>query len=242
MNSKASLFTVKIVIFSLVMSMCAVVLGSVFDGCAYRPVEQTAVEYRVRKVIIDAGHGGEDGGAVSVTGTCEKTLNLDLARRVEAILRCSGIEVTMTREDDAMLSHPGGGSKKIQDLRARLALANSSPDSVLVSIHMNKFSSSRYSVLQVYYSANSDKSTSLAELIREANKATLQPDNTRECKPAGSSIFLLHKAKIPAVMVECGFLSNHAEAARLDDPEYRARLACVISSALLRYFEKESAA
>lgn len=238
MNSKASRFTVKIVLFSLTMSLCAIVLGSVFKSCEYKRSEETSAAAGTRTVIIDAGHGGMDGGAVSVTGTLEKDLNLDLAFRLSDLLTAEGVNVIMTRETDDMLTVPSSReSRKMQDLKGRLKIVRSHDDAIMISLHMNKFSSAKYSGLQVYYSGNSAQSKILAELVKEANAQYLQPDNRRECKRAGSSIFLLHRAEIPAVLVECGFVSNNAEAALLDSEEYRTKLACVLSGAVLSYFD-----
>ena len=119
------------------------------------------------------------------------------------------------------------------DLKNRLAVAERNPQSVFVSIHMNKFSIEKYSGLQVYYSPNHEASLMLAETIQEKVKATLQPNNDRKVKPAGSNIFLLDRISSPAVLVECGFLSNPAEAQKLTDKTYQTQLSLVLADSIL---------
>ncbi len=185
-----------------------------------------------RGLILDAGHGGRDGGAVSITGTPEKELNLQITRRLSALFTALGYSVTETREGDESLSVPGStASRKMQDLKARLLVAEAHPDLPFVSIHMNKFPQSRYRGLQVYYSPNREESREMAEAVRKAVKEILQPENDRETKKAGSAIFLLDKIKSPAVLIECGFLSNSEEAKALEDPDYQRRLCLVLLSA-----------
>ncbi|MBQ5793785.1 MAG: N-acetylmuramoyl-L-alanine amidase [Clostridia bacterium] len=195
-----------------------------------------------RTVIIDAGHGGEDGGAVGVTGLVEKDLNLDLAKRLCALLEADGVRVIMTRTEDVLLYDRGAdyeGRKKVLDLAARQAIGDANPDAIFVSLHANTFPEQIYHGLQVWYSPNSEKSAALAEAVRVEVVSTLQPDNHRQCKPGGSNIFLLHKLQIPAVLVECGFLSNPAECSDLEDPAYRDRLAHALCKGICAYYEDD---
>lgn len=189
-------------------------------------------------VIIDAGHGGEDGGATSAAGLVEKDVNLEIATVLRDLLQANGINVIMTREDDRLLYDRNvdyKGRKKKLDLAARLAVANSTPDAVFVSIHMNSFTDPRYSGLQVWYSPNDPVSLSLADMIQQENKEQLQNENTRKTKAATSAIHLLHNAQCPAVLVECGFLSNPEEAARFEGSEYRQKVAFVLFSAITEF-------
>ncbi len=197
----------------------------------------------VRVVIIDAGHGGEDGGAVGVTGLVEKDLNLDLAKRLCALLEADGVRVIMTRTEDVLLYDRGvdyEGRKKVLDLAARQAIGDANPDAIFISLHANTFSQSVYHGLQVWYSPNHAGSTTLAESIRGEVVSTLQPDNHRQSKQAGSNIFLLHKLQIPAVLVECGFLSNPTECRALEDAQYRQQLADALCRGILAYYECET--
>lgn len=189
-------------------------------------------------IILDPGHGGEDGGAVGVDGLLEKTVNLQIARLLYDQLTLAGIPTIMTRTDDRLLYDPTAdyrGHKKMLDLRARLDILRDTPDAVLLSIHQNAFSQSRYSGLQVYYSPHHPDSARLAELVQNSARQWLQPDNTRKTKPADSNIYLLNRSERPAVLVECGFLSNPAECAKLGDPDYLGQLSTVLFAAVCEY-------
>ena len=129
----------------------------------------------IRTVLLDAGHGGFDGGAVSVTGTPEKTLNLETTLTLASLLRAQGYRVLLTRENDAELHTDEGGTRKMQDLKGRLLFSQANPGVPFVSIHMNKFPQERYHGLQVYYSRNDASSRALAESIRAAVRTTLHP-------------------------------------------------------------------
>ncbi|MBE6545815.1 MAG: N-acetylmuramoyl-L-alanine amidase [Ruminococcaceae bacterium] len=190
-------------------------------------------------VVIDAGHGGEDGGAVGKSGVYEKDLNLAIAALLSEQLRACGIRTVMTRTEDILLYDPASdyrGQKKVQDLATRRRIAEEQKNAVFVSIHMNAFPQERYSGLQVYCSPHHPDSLLLAETIRERVCASLQPDNRRAVKIAGSEIFLLDRLSCPAVLVECGFLSNAEECARLEQGEYRQQLALCISMSILETF------
>lgn len=193
-------------------------------------------------VIIDAGHGGEDGGCEG-NGLVEKDLNLDIALRVASLLEDAGINVVMTRDTDILLYDKNSdyvGKKKAQDVRRRLEIAKNQDDPVLVSIHMNYFAQTQYSGLQVWYSKNDPRSRILAGLIQTETKNTLQPKNNRSIKEATSGIFLLHNATFPAVLIECGFLSNVDEARALGDEEYRQSLAKVFFNAIMTYISQNN--
>lgn len=179
-------------------------------------------------VILDAGHGGEDGGTTSASGILEKDLNLSIAFLLKDYLEANGINVVMTRTDDRLLydtSVDYNGRKKSLDLAARKKIGEETPNSIFVSIHINAYPRPQYSGLQVWYSPNNNDSKTIADSIQTTVCDLLQPDNDRKTKPATSSIYLLHHLKSPAVLVECGFLSNEAEAARLSSPEYQRKLA-----------------
>lgn len=193
-------------------------------------------------VIIDAGHGGEDGGAVGVTGLVEKELNLDLAKRLAALLEERGYRVIMTRTEDVLLYDRNvdyQGRKKALDLAARQAIGDANPDAVFVSLHANTFGEAIYHGLQVWYSPNNPDAAVLAESIRASVTDTLQPDNHRQSKPAGSNIYLLYHLGTPAVLVECGFLSNPTECRALEDDAYRDALALALCEGIIAYYECE---
>lgn len=205
------------------------------------PSDETAAESTVT-VIIDAGHGGEDGGCEG-NGLIEKELNLDIALRVASLLREKGVNVVLTRETDVLLYDVNSdyqGKKKAQDVRKRLEIAANQDNPVLVSIHMNYFAQTQYSGLQVWYSRGNARSRILADMIQRQVKATLQPNNKRSIKEATSSIFLLHNATFPAVLIECGFLSNPDEARALGNEDYRQKLAEVIFRSIMDYISNNN--
>ncbi|MBQ9132605.1 MAG: N-acetylmuramoyl-L-alanine amidase [Clostridia bacterium] len=190
-----------------------------------------------RTVVLDAGHGGEDGGAISVSGSYEKDLNLQIALLVADQLHANGISVILTRDRDVLLYDPASdhvGHKKEQDLAARRKLAEDTENCIFVSIHMNAFPQSKYRGLQVWYSPNHPHSATLAQSVQSTVRTYLQPQNARRTKAASQSIYLLHYLQVPAVLIECGFLSNPDEAALLDSPAYRHRLALLISLSILQ--------
>ncbi len=196
---------------------------------------EVAADGAVPTVVIDAGHGGEDGGAVSAGGLLEKDVNLDIALRLRDLLTANGIPVVMTRTEDTLLYDKNAnyqGRKKALDLAARRQIAEETPDCLFVSIHMNAYPDARYDGLQVWYSPNHPASASVAETIQRTARELLQPENDREIKAAGSSIYLLHRLTVPAVLVECGFLSNPAEAAKLSTDDYRGQVAFTLFLAI----------
>lgn len=190
------------------------------------------------QVILDAGHGGRDGGARGVTGLVEKELNLEIASTLHDMLTAFGVNTDMTRRADSLVCDENDpdlrGKRKQTDLKNRVALADANPQALFVSIHMNNFSVEKYSGLQVYYSPHADESRALALCIQENTAALLQPGNTRQIKAAGSNIFLLNRIRTAAVLVECGFLSNRAESERLADAIYQKQLALVLAVSILQ--------
>ena len=181
----------------------------------------------VRTVVIDAGHGGMDGGAVAPDGTAEKDINLSIAKTLCALMRISGYKVVETRESDVMLdTGDNKGNAKMRDLKKRLEISSAYPDALTVSIHCNKFPLESCHGMQVYHS-DSETARNAAELVQ---KSFLKIDekNHRQIKKADSSIYLLNRASAPAILVECGFLSNGAELERLKSEDYQKKLALVI--------------
>jgi N-acetylmuramoyl-L-alanine amidase len=192
---------------------------------------------RIRPVIIlDAGHGGEDGGAVGIGGEIEKDINLALSLKLKRLFGITDFEVIMTRDADMLLNSDGARRRKASDLLNRVKVANNNPDALFVSIHMNKFPAERYSGLQVFYSPNNLDSANLADLIRTNNKEFLQPGNNREIKK-GVDMYVLENIKNCGILIECGFLSNREEAALLTTEEYQKKLARIIFASIAE-FEK----
>lgn len=189
-----------------------------------------------RIVVIDAGHGGADGGAVAPDGTLEKDINLEISRVLAALMRVSGYKVIMTRDTDEMLGGElAAGSAKMRDLKKRLEIASAYPDALTVSIHCNKFPDESCHGLQVYFSDMAE-SENAANAIQSAF-SLVDETNRRKTKKADSSIYLLHRASTPTVLVECGFLSNKRELERLKTDDYRKRLALAIFSGVGTFYE-----
>ncbi len=187
--------------------------------------------------VIDPGHGGEDGGSSSGE-VLEKDLNLEVSRDVFYLCELFGVPAKITREDDRALYDLYGeledysGKKKAYDLKSRVRFAKEEGD-VYVGIHMNKFPVAKYRGLQVYYSPNDAASEEFAQMIQASAREHIDPENDREIKRAGSSIYVLDRLEIPAVLVECGFISCPEELALLLDPGYRLKVAgCVVSAAM----------
>ncbi len=195
-------------------------------------------------VVLDAGHGGEDGGAVSSSGIFEKDINLAIALSLKELLTANGVSVVMTRTEDILLydrTVDFHGRKKALDLAARRKIGEETENAIFVSIHMNAYPKPQYSGLQVWYSKHSPHSQTLAQTIQDMTAQQLQPENDRRVKPATSSIYLLHRLECPAVLVECGFLSNPEEARLLATEEYRDRLAFLLFLSITQGIAKISA-
>lgn len=229
--------SLKLVLFTIAFTGAGLLLYCFCTGfhpnlpLHFSGVSSTGVAGRV--IVIDAGHGGEDGGAVGADGTLEKDLNLAVAENVAQMLKYGGFDVILTRDDDVMLTDGQPGKKKQADLRERLNIAHKSEDNVLISIHMNKFPDSRVHGLQVYYSKNKPLSETLAKAVQQTAADTFQPDNKRPVKEATSAIYILHHAKVPAILIECGFLSNATDLENLKKEDYQKQLSAVISASIM---------
>ncbi len=189
-------------------------------------------------VVIDPGHGGMDGGAVSDSGILEKDINLQISKRLYALLQTLGISCKMTRSEDISLDGGVSKQKKLHDLKNRVQFARNCDGCVFLSIHQNKFPQKKYSGLQVYYSKNDPYSKIFADTIQSAVKENLQKDNERQTKKATTAIYLLDNLHCPAVLAECGFLSNDDEAQRLNDSTYQKQLTLVLGYAVTQFLQK----
>ena len=187
-------------------------------------------------VVVDPGHGGADGGAVGADGTQEKDINLAIALPLADMLRLFGCDVRLTRDSDVSIHDPEVTTlrqQKVSDMKNRLKLFEEAD--YAVSIHENKFTASQYSGTQVFYSANRPESQAIAESVRGRVVSLLQPENKRELKKGTKDIYLLHQTSKPAVLVECGFLSNEAEREKLKTADYQRQMALAIAAGLLDY-------
>ena len=187
-------------------------------------------------LVIDPGHGGEDGGAVSCTGVTESGLNLAIGTRLQDLLLFLGYRTKMTRDTDVSLHDPGAetvSEKKVSDLRNRVQTVRNTENPVLVSIHQNMFSEEKYSGAQVFY-APTPGSIELARTVQGRLRSSLDPGNHREVKES-LTVYLMKKITCPGILIECGFLSNRAEEEKLRNSGYQKQLACVIACALTEY-------
>ena len=187
-------------------------------------------------LVIDAGHGGEDGGAVSVSGVSESILNLAVAKRLDAILGFCGVPSVMLRQEDVMLSDPGGKTmraRKVSDLHNRAKAVEEVENAILISIHQNSFTDPKYSGAQVFYAPTAD-SQGFAERTQELLRVTLSPGNDRKAKPIPQTVYLMNHISCKAILVECGFLTNRSEDQLLQTPEYQLKLASTLAGAYLQ--------
>ena len=202
-----------IALFTLAASPCTAVLRTVLENTASATL------------VIDAGHGGFDGGAVSERGVSEQAINLSVAQRVRALACFFGVQTAMTRADEGALDYDPSRSvreNKVADIHARERIVQSISSPVFVSIHLNKFSDPQYG-------------KPLAEALQSALISGCDPENRRQAKQAESSVYLMRVLTCPAVIVECGFLSNPDEETRLADENYHKKLAVCIVTGYLRY-------
>lgn len=194
----------------------------------------------VRLVVIDAGHGGEDCGAVGTTGVYEKDLNMQISFEIGEALKSRGYTVIYTRSEDKLLYTPSEnikGIRKISDLKNRCKIANSYPEAMFISVHMNSYSEAKYQGLQVYYSESSPKSSELAGKIQSNVRNRLQKDNKRQIKK-GKGIYVLENTEPVSVLVECGFITNEDECKKLSEKEYQKQLSFSIVCGIIKYIEE----
>lgn len=200
-----------------------------------------SVQHR-KTVIIDAGHGGFDGGAVAHDGTVEKDINLKISLCLADLLKSSGYDVIMTRESDVSTDDVESeriGVRKKSDLKNRLELMKNYPDAIFVSIHLNKFTTSAASGSQVFYNGKNPESKVLGDSVQSSIIKLLQPQNYRVNKQATKSTYLLYNATVPAIIVECGFLSNRSELEMLKNEEYQQKMAFSCFCGINDYFSNK---
>jgi N-acetylmuramoyl-L-alanine amidase len=187
-------------------------------------------------VVIDAGHGGEDGGAVSGSGVPESGINLNIALSLREVLSFCGQRTVMTRTDEGALSSDDAASlreKKVSDLKNRVALVEATPQARLISIHQNSIPGhAAVHGAQVFYNAVAG-GDQIADAMQNLLNETVNTGAPRQCKQISDTIYLMKNVTCPAVLVECGFLSNRAEAELLQNNTYQKKLAAVIAAGYL---------
>lgn len=199
----------------------------------------TKREVDKKLIVIDPGHGGFDPGKVGVNGALEKDVNLSISLKLKKLLEKDGYQIIMTRETDTGLYSEADTNKKRTDLRKRVDIINNSEAVAAVSIHQNSFGQESSKGAQVFYHAMSDNGKQLAETIQEQIKADINDGNHRGAK-SNDSYYMLKKTQCPLVIVECGFLSNNAEAGLLIDDAYQEKMALSIKKGILNYLKKNT--
>lgn len=201
---------------------------------------KTANTYSSNKtnLVIDAGHGGIDAGTIGVDGTNEKVINLSIAQKLYDFASVSGISCNLVRDGDYLV-YNDNSDKSRSDLYNRMDYINSIDNSTLISIHQNHFENEAEWGTQIWYSPNDDLSKILADDILSITKDFLQKENRRENKKSDNSYYLLYKAQVPSVMVECGFMSNTEENTKLQDDNYQSKMAYSIMLGFCDYLSEE---
>lgn len=174
--------------------------------------------------VIDAGHGGKDCGTVGIDGALEKNINLSIATILYDFFNACGINAILIRNGDYEIYKEGEGRTR-SDLYNRLDFVNSIDNSRLISIHQNHFENEKEHGCQIWYSANTDTSKIMADSILKAINENTQKDNKRQNKASDNSYYILYKATVPSIMIECGFMSNYEENKNLQDTEYQTNIA-----------------
>lgn len=230
LNKKRILF----IILTIIVSIFSLAITSLKNTT----LETFSLPVSNHTIILDAGHGLPDGGAVAIDGSYESDINLDIVLKLQNLLEASNCTVILTRSDENGIYDADKNTireKKISDMRNRVQIANNSDSEIFVSIHMNKISDSRYSGWQTFYKQSDDTSKRLANLVQENLNYYIQKENKREIKPI-SGIYLVKNVNIPLIIVECGFLSNNEETRLLHTDYYQNELAWGIYCGLMDYF------
>ena len=223
-----------LVLFLIIISILILYTSS----CNQKAIATSVCVSAFDTVILDAGHGGADGGAVAPDSTEEKLINLQITLKLKAVLELYGYNVILTRADDNSIHDKDASSlrqQKVSDIRNREKIIKAHPDAIFVSIHQNNFYDTSVHGAQVFYSKNNMLSRTLAQSISESITSDVQPDNPREIKKSGTEIYLLYHSQIPSVMVECGFLSNYEDLTKLKDAAFQKKIAVSIAKGIINY-------
>lgn len=219
--------------------LCIVVAMSVAVSRFVTVVSESTPPVRNHCIVIDAGHGGVDGGATSCSGVLESNINLDFALCLNDLLNLLGIDTLMIRTTDMSIYSEGNSiaAKKVSDLKNRVKIVNTTQNAILVSLHQNHFSDSRYSGAQVFY-ATTPGSEKIAKNLQALLVQTINSGSNRKAKKA-SGVYLMQNIQTPGILVECGFLSNPEEERKLRDSVYQKKLCCVIASVISTYINED---
>ena len=237
---KSKCFRTLLPAYILILS--GLLLGTYLGGRAVTVISENAPVKNRKCIVIDAGHGGVDGGAISCTGVLESQINLEIALKLDDLCHLLGLNTKMIRTTDCSIYTQGNSiaAKKVSDLKERVRITNDIENGILVSIHQNKYAESRYSGAQVFY-APTDGSSNLAKSIQDAYMESLNSGSNRKIKKA-DGVYLMQHITCPGVLVECGFLSNPEEETLLRSAAYQQKICCVIVSACSRFLNTEPSA
>lgn len=193
-------------------------------------------------LVLDAGHGGEDGGAVSAAGAAESHINLAIAQKLDNLMGLYGVDVLMLRQEDVSLHDDSADTlrkKKVSDLHNRVDAVEAAENATLISIHQNSFSSSKLHGAQVFF-ASTQQSEELARYAQELLRQALEPSNSRQAAKISTSVYLMNHISCRAILVECGFMSNPAEARLLQTDSYQTKIAAALAGAYLSFEPAEA--
>ena len=228
---------IKIVLIVALLAAAAVFVKIFVSNGGLKPV----INQNSRStLVLDAGHGGIDGGAISDSGLKESDINLQIALKTEALVRFLGIDTVMTRETDTDNSDNKAYSEH-DNLVQQVKLANSTENAVLISIHQNKFPSAVVSGAEVMYSDNDDSKA--LGLITQDNLVTLlDSSNRRVARPAPKELLLTSSVECPTILVECGFMSNPQEVQKLASNDYQLKLAAILAGSYIQFLNNTASA
>ena len=231
----------------LITAICFGILCTAVGICGFMADKKIAVQtvsnnilQGVEKpvIVIDAGHGGMDGGCVSINNKCEKDINLNILLSLRDIAKIMGYDPVCTRETDKSIHDEnikGIAKQKKSDMDNRLKIINENENGIAVSIHQNQFTDAKFHGAQMFYCSKVAESEQFADIMQKQFVSKLQPDNKRETKSVTDELYLLNNAKCPAIMIECGFLSNKEEADKLESEEYQKQVAFTIFSGISEF-------
>lgn len=225
----------------LTLLALAVIVLLIVQGSAPHSKSAFSTVAMHQTVLVDAGHGGFDGGA-TVGGISEAPINLAISKKTAQLLMFLGQSARLTREDENSLNYNPSSSLKANknvDLKSRLEIWKTQPGNTFISIHLNEFTQEKYSGAQVFWSPNDPSSQVLAKALQDSLRETLDPENTRQAKPSRPDVFLMKQITGTAVTVECGFLSNTAEREKLQEDAYQTKAAMAVVCGYLKFINKQ---
>ncbi len=231
-------FSKKRIVLLASLLIAVVVIGIFRISLERETIETVALPVSNKVIIIDAGHGNPDGGAVSTNGISEAEINLKIALKLQNLLEQSGATVILTRSDENGIYDTNKKNlkdKKISDIKNRVKIGNSSSADIFVSIHLNKIPQNQYSGWQTFFKKGSEPGEKLATSIQENLNKTIEKENNRVPMKL-DNVYIVKNIEIPLTIVECGFLSNEEEERKLQEDNYQDKLAWGIYNGIIHYF------